>query len=307
MTPRMIVTGCHGFVGRSVTRVALDCGWTVLGLGRASSGADLGRYRQCDVATTDLGEIVADFRPDVVVHAAGAASVEASFADPAADFRGSVSTWMNLLDGVRRSGTHPLVIGLSSAAVYGQPREFPVTESSPRRPMSPYGHHRLMCEALATEYADCFGVRCLVTRIFSVFGPGQRRLLAFELAAQALGQGEVVTVRGTGKESRDFLHVDDVARGLVGLAQARDGLAGVTVVNLASGVETTVREVAEVAVELAGLPKEIRYLGQEIRGNPQRWVADVSLLRALLPSWDPRPVRDTLAGCVDVWRSERHR
>lgn len=304
MTGRMIVTGCQGFIGLSVAMRAVEDGWTVLGLGRGDSDPSPwpGRYRQCDVATDDLAPVLSRFRPDVVVHAAGSASVDASFLNPTADFRGSVLTWMNLLEGARRSTADPLVIGLSSAAVYGQPRELPITEDSPRHPISPYGHHRSMCEELAREYARCFSTRCLVARVFSVIGPRQRRLLAYDLAGQALGPEPCIQIRGTGKESRDFLHVDDLARGLVGLARAEEACASVEVVNIASGVETSVSDLAELVNDLTGHGKEVRYMGREMRGSPVRWAADISLLRALLPSWSPRTPRETMAACLGEWR-----
>ncbi|MGQ0576764.1 MAG: NAD-dependent epimerase/dehydratase family protein [Pseudonocardia sp.] len=304
MTGRMVVTGCEGFIGRSVGLTALGRGWEVLGIGRGSGHRWPACYRRRDVAVDDLTPVLAGFAPDVVVHAAGAASVEASFRHPADDFRGSVLTWANLLEGVRSSATDPLVIGLSSAAVYGQPVRLPVAEDAPRRPMSPYGHHRRACEVLMTGYARCFGVQGLVARVFSVIGPGQRRLLAHDLATQALGPEPTIEVRGTGNESRDFLHVDDVASALVGLASARSSMTRPEFVNVAGGRETTVRELAETVRDLAAPHKPVRYLGEQMRGSPARWVADVTRLRTALPSWQPRSPSEAIAACLDVWRAD---
>jgi UDP-glucose 4-epimerase len=302
---RLLVTGCRGFIGSSAGLLAARHGWELLGISR-SSHADArwpGRHQSRDVVVDDLAGVVADFRPDVVLHAAGSASVAASMHDPLADLRGAVLSWANLLDGVRRSGTDPLVVFLSSAAVYGQPDVLPVAESAPTRPISPYGHHKVLCEQLAAEYAGCYGTRTLVTRVFSVLGPRQRRLLTYELAAQALGDAPAVTVRGTGDESRDFLHVDDVAGAILGLATSR--LTGpLDVVNVASGRETTVRELAEEVSERAGGAKAVRYEGRASPGDPERWVADVSKLRSHLGEWSPRPVGEAVADCLSVWRPE---
>lgn len=303
MSRRLLVTGCRGFIGSSTGLLAAAHGWELLGISRSSYADPTwpGRHQSRDVTVDDLAGVIAAFAPDTVVHAAGSASVGASFEDPLADLRGAVLAWANVLDGVRRSGTGPLVVFLSSAAVYGQPESVPIAESAPCRPISPYGHHKVLCEQLAQEYGHCYGVRCVVARLFSVMGPRQRRLLPYELASQALGDGDAITVRGTGRESRDFVHVDDVASALLELTDAPAGRP-VEVVNIASGIETTVRQLAEVVADVTGTGKQIRYEGRPSLGDPERWVADVSRLEALLGTWAPRGVPEAVADCVTNWR-----
>jgi UDP-glucose 4-epimerase len=339
---RILVTGSGGFIGGSFGRYAARAGHTLVGVGLASqpSPAWPGAHAQADVATSDLSELVNSFAPDVLLHAAGAASVGASLAHPLDDLRAAVLTWANVLDSVRRSGARPLIIFPSSAAVYGDTGDAPAREESEVRPVSPYGYHKAACELLAREYAECFRLRVLVCRLFSVFGEAQRRLLVWELYRQLASDAPEVWLEGTGRETRDYLHVEDASAAMLELAEAfaggrgggdesnsdesdsggdelqrggdelergdgdeLDG-GGCRVVNVASGEETRVVELAERMRALVAPGKEIGCRGRARAGDPQRWRADASLLRALAPRWRPQPLDRRLAQCVAAWQSE---
>lgn len=296
-------------MGGSFGRFAARVGHEVLGVGRASQPeVDWpGGYAQADVSSSDLSELVGSFAPEVLLHAAGAASVGASLKTPLDDLRASVYTLANVLDAVRRSGARPLVLFPSSAAVYGDAGGLPAREDAPARPLSPYGFHKAACELLAREYAECFGLRIVVCRLFSVFGEAQRRLLVWELYRQLAGTGEVAWLEGTGAETRDYLHAEDVSAALLELAVnlAREHDAGrCTIVNVASGEETRVLDLAAHLRALVAPCKEIRCRGRARAGDPLRWRADVSLLRSLAPRLRPAPFGQRLAQCVAAWQEE---
>jgi UDP-glucose 4-epimerase len=302
---KLLITGSAGFIGGSVGRYAASAGHAIVGVARRSQPDPgwPGFHVPADAANTDLAPIVAAAKPDVVFHAAGSASVGSSVSAPWDDFRAAVVSWANLLDGVRRSGRLPLVVFPSSAAVYGNPADLPVLESAPIAPISPYGYHKAACELLAREYADCFGVRVLVVRVFSVFGPAQRRLLVWDLYQQAIADGPDMWLEGTGQESRDYLHVDDLSALILGLAATvQDGAASVTTVNAGRGEETPVLKMAEHVRWAAGRPvKSICCRGYSRPGDPRRWRADTTQLKNHLPNWQPRPLRGQIEGCVRRW------
>jgi UDP-glucose 4-epimerase len=299
---RVLVTGSRGFIGGSVGRSLAAAGHGVLGLGRASQppAGWPGGYAQGDVASADLAGLVDAFRPDAILHAAGPASVSASFATPQEDLRASLSTWANVLESVRRAESKPLVVFVSSAAVYGQP-PLPAAEDGPVAPISPYGFHKAACELVAHEYAECFGVRVLVCRLFSVFGARQRRLLVWELYERLRGEGDDVSLEGTGRESRDYLSVDDVAAALEGLLGSGAPDGGCSVVNIGRGEETSVGDLATELRELLAPEKTVSWRGNARPGDPARWCADTSRLRALVPGWTPQPLAAGLRACVEAW------
>jgi len=301
---RLLITGISGFIGGSVGRYAEQTGHEVMGTGRANEVTKSwpSLYTQ-SAGAENLATIIRRFQPDVVIHAAGSASVGASVEEPLNDFRGSVQTSVEVLEAVRRSGRRPIVVISSSAAVYGNPASLPVSEDAALQPISPYGFHKAACELLAREYAECFGLKVLVCRFFSVFGPAQRRLLVWEVYRQLTGPEQVVWLRGSGEETRDFLYIDDLAAALLALVEnfetwQKDYL----LLNVASGVETSVLQLAEMIREAVAAEKEIRCRGQQQKNDPLRWRADISRVRTLLPRWRPRGLSDGLAACTAAWR-----
>src|SRR2546425_7454725 len=129
---RLLITGSNGFLGGSVGWLAARNGYEILGIGRSNQPAAgwPGKYLQEDVAHSDLSMVVREFMPDVLLHAAGPASVGLSFAAPLDDLQAAVLTWVNTLESVRRSNLQPLVLFPSSAAVYGNPIKLPVCVDS---------------------------------------------------------------------------------------------------------------------------------------------------------------------------------
>lgn len=119
----------------------------------------------------ELVQLVNEFQPDVLFHCAGSALPAKSFTSPSHDFQCAVPVVQHLLEAVRRSAPVAHIVLLSSAAVYGQPVAFPISEDVPPAPVSPYGFHKWLGEILAREYAEIYGMRISSARIFSAYGP----------------------------------------------------------------------------------------------------------------------------------------
>ncbi len=306
---KLLITGSTGFIGRSLGRFAAQTGHTVMGTGRSlEPGKEWpGTYTPNDASAESLAATVSNFAPDILLHAAGTASVGASVVDPLADFHGSVSVCANMLEAVRQSGKNPLVFLPSSAAVYGNPAALPVGEAAAIQPISPYGSHKAMCETLARESAERYGLRIIACRLFSVFGAGQRRLLIWELFKQLSGASKTAWLEGTGLESRDFLHVDDVAAAVFQLAETRvasSPSAYFEIVNVASGVETTIADIAGKTRDIVAPSKEVTCRNTSRPGDPLNWRGEISKLHSMIPSWTPRPLIDSLNECVAPWQQE---
>jgi UDP-glucose 4-epimerase len=300
---KLLVTGCHGFVGRSAVQYALGKGHQVLGVARSEQGMPIEgmEFRRCALDRPAFIDVLNCYRPDVLVHAAGSASVGYSFQQPREDFLMAVETWGAVLDAVRKADVHPLVIFPSSASVYGNPARLPVPEGASLRPISPYGFHKVICEQLAQEYAQCFGLNVVVARLFSTVGPYQQRLLVWELFRQAIDDNPYLTIQGTGTETRDFLHIDDICRYFLGIAEREP--KGFWAVNVASGVSTSVRTMAEIVTHLVGSRKAIVTLNKELPGDPKHWQADTSLLLDLVPH-QSGDITKGLEHCVGHWSSD---
>jgi UDP-glucose 4-epimerase len=299
-----LITGATGFLGRHVARVLHDDGWQVVGLAtRPPENAPievLVGYHGVRLPSPAAADLVAAVAPDLCIHCAGRASVDLSFADPSGDFEASVMVTANLLEAVRTRAPTCRVILVSSAAVYGQPPTLPVTEDQSPAPMSPYGYHREACESLGREYAEIYGVGITLARIFSAYGPGLRRQILWDICRRALQEPEVL-LRGTGDETRDFVHGHDVARALVHLGVHGDGRG--EAVNIASGQETRIRELAELALDNLGVQTSLRFSGEAHTGNPRNWRASIDRLERL--GFRPRvPLAEGVAAYAAWSRAE---
>ena len=301
---RVLITGARGFVGSSLAQRVSERGYDVLGVGRTSQPPPewLGSYAWADVALSDLTPIVNGFRPDLVVHCAGSASVGASLSAPLDDLRAAVLTFANTLEAVRRSNVRPFMIFPSSAAVYGNPARLPIREDEPCRPISPYGFHKLAAEQLVHEYVVCHEMRAIVCRVFSLIGERQRRLLLWDLYQQFTGAAEEVVLQGTGEETRDYLHVDDLSDTFLSLAQCGvTDLPNGSVINVASGIETSIRTLAHWLKEILHSRKPIVFSGKPRPGDPQRWVADCSRLDRLDRLRRIAKLPDAIEAVVNDW------
>lgn len=239
---------------------------------------DLAGYGRMRLPSDELGNLLGRVRPDLVLHCAGRASVPLSVKDPRTDFfNGPVLTW-EVLDAIRLNVPECAFLFLSSAAVYGCPERLPLAETSTTKPISPYGAHKWQSEMICAEFSHLFGLRTASARVFSAYGPGLRRQVLWDLCHKAITKGRIDAL-GTGEESRDFLHVRDLCKGLAILAD-RAPMTG-EVYNLGSGEETRIRHLAELVVGALRLDCEIAFHGCVPEGTPLNWRADISALSHL--------------------------
>lgn len=263
-----VVTGAGGFIGRHTCLVLESEGWRIERAGRP----------EVDIPSSDFDSLLERSRPDLVVHCAGPASVVASLADPLGDLEGSALVLAHVLDRMARLPSTPRLVLISSAAVYGDPAALPVGEDAPIAPVSPYGFNRAITELVAREFQETFSVPATILRVFSAYGEGLRRQVLWDVSRMVVRDGAVL-LAGTGIETRDFLHVTDVARA-IGVVAGDPGTANETY-NVASGVETPVADLAGwIAHEIgAGIP--IAFSGMRRPGDPGRWSADMSKIASL--------------------------
>jgi UDP-glucose 4-epimerase len=280
---RVLITGVSGFIGSAVEKRLLDEGCSVCGIDRVARGPEVPlAVPRAEFVQADLSAVIADilkrWKPEVVVHAAGPASVAGSISDPQVDFEDSVRVFQLALEAIRRHASECRVVLLSSAAVYGDTSQSPTPETTPTAPISPYGFHKQICELLLREYHQVFGIGGCSVRLFSAYGPGLRRQVLWDICRKAF-DGRPVLLEGTGDETRDFLYIDDVALGIAGVVD-KAACRG-ECYNLAGGVETSIRYLAQRLVSSLGTQNEIRFSGIARKGDPHRWWADISSIKLL--------------------------
>jgi UDP-glucose 4-epimerase len=233
---------------------------------------------------------------DAIAHLAGQSSGEMSFDNPVGDLERNTVSTLNLLRYARDSGAQRIVAA-SSMSVYGDVADAPTTETTVARPKSCYGIGKLAAE----QYLHVFRneVPYTAMRMFNVYGPGQnldnlRQGMVSIYVAMALRSG-VIDVRGGLDRFRDFVHVDDIVAAWMAALCEKEPLNDV--VNVATGVRTTVRELLDIIVKLVP-GTQVR----EAAGTPGDQLgiyADISRARGAL-GWEPRiALRDGVAGFVE--------
>ncbi len=278
----VLLTGIAGFLGRHIARHFAQLGWRVVGVDAlAPENVQLGggvRYLRMKLPSAEFAALLAETTPEVCIHCAGRASVPLSMQDPAADFHDNTVLTFELLDALRRNAPKCRFILLSSAAVYGNPKTLPVSESQHLAPLSPYGFHKRQCELICQEFARIYSVPTVSVRIFSAYGAGLRRQVVWDICERLLTNG-ALSLSGTGEESRDFIHATDIARALALLSEKAP--AEGEIYNLSTGRETNISELAGHLIQSLGMSVVPAFDGKTRAGDPLNWRADVSKLVAL--------------------------
>jgi len=184
---------------------------------------------------------------------------------------------VKILDAIKRYAPNCKFINLSSAAVYGNPKQLPISELDVCNPVSPYGIHKQMAEQICTEYATFFGLQICSARIFSAYGPGLKKQLLWDIY-QKSKHSKSITLYGTGNESRDFIYVVDIISALE-LLITKARFVG-DVFNIANGIEVSVRELAETILNHLDFKGDLIFNGEFRKGDPIHWRADISKLQA---------------------------
>ena len=234
------------------------------------------RYMQIDASNSDFNAVFEAQQYDVCVNCSGAASVPDSLKHPYRDFLLNTANVYAMLNAIHAHCPACKFINMSSAAVYGNPQTLPVTESAPIAPMSPYGRHKAMAEAICKEFAEEFRIPTCSLRIFSAFGNGLRKQIFWDMNRKMTNTAEAIFF-GTGEESRDFIHIQDIAQ-VVDLAIKNAEFKG-EAINVANGDAITIRDAANLFARLKGYKGQIVFNGVVREGDPRFWNADIRILK----------------------------
>jgi UDP-glucose 4-epimerase len=255
----VLVTGGAGFVGATLVRRLVASGYRVRVIDNLTTGtAEHLAGVDAELVTGDIrdpGALDSALRGmDSVIHLAAAGSVIGSVQDPAMNFDVNVNGTFQVLDAARRAGIGTTVQASTGGALIGDANP-PVNEQSLPKPISPYGASKLAGEGYAHAFAQTYGIRTTAIRFGNVYGPWcDRKRGVLNVFFESLHDGRPMVVYGDGTSSRDYVHVDDIAQALQ-LALEAGHLPGGAVLHAASGIETSITELAELCRDSAGLPE----------------------------------------------------
>jgi UDP-glucose 4-epimerase len=263
---RVMVTGGAGFIGSTLVDRLLAEGYEVdvvddlstgslanLAEARAAGGRSL-RIHQVDIRLPETTDLIVRRRPVIVFHLAAQIDVRVSVADPVFDADVNVLGSLRVLEGARQAGTERIVYAASGGTLYGEPapKDLPSREAHPARPLSPYGVSKKAVIDYLVAYRELHALEFCALALANVYGPrqdphGEAGVVA--IFAEALVAGRPVTVFGDGRQTRDYVYVDDAVDALARAATKAGGL----VCNIGTGRETSVNELYRTMARAAGV------------------------------------------------------
>lgn len=280
-----LVTGGYGFIGNQLVGLLSNEFSEVRVLDNLSSVARVVRLPNVHFIKGDIRDAETTFEAlkdvDVVFHTAAQIDVVASTREPFVDLENNILGTLSVCEAARKNDISKIIYS-SSAAVYGNADVFPINEMQPIRPISQYAASKYSGELYLAAYHSLYGIDEISLRYFNVYGPYQRPenaysgvISKFFYDARSNAQ---IQIFGDGKQTRDFVYVKDVARANLLAAKSK---ATNTAINVGSGVETSINDLAEKIKEI--LPSDARIVHVTPRvGDGRRSLADISVAKKLI-------------------------
>uniref|UniRef100_E6PCS7 Putative UDP-glucose 4-epimerase (Galactowaldenase) (UDP-galactose 4-epimerase) n=1 Tax=mine drainage metagenome TaxID=410659 RepID=E6PCS7_9ZZZZ len=260
---RVLITGGAGFIGSHIADAYIASGHQVLALdslwehggGRRANLPEKAEFVQMDIRDAGVAGVFADFKPDIVSHHAAQHSVAISARDPRYDADVNVMGILNVLDAAVKTGVKKVIFA-SSAATYGNPERIPVVESSPQRPVSPYGITKMVTEHYLRFYRAEKGLDFTALRYGNVYGPrqdpnGEAGVIAIFIGRFLKREG--VRIDWDGEQTRDYVYVKDVARANLAALERGSGECFV----IGTGARTSVNDIYHALAEISGFQAPI--------------------------------------------------
>jgi len=292
------VTGGAGFIGSHVADALLGEGHRVEVLDDLSSGRRDNlpascRLHQLDVRSPEAARLLESGGFDALVHHAAQIDVRRSVEDPCFDAAVNVVGSLNLIEAARRGGVRQVIFASTGGAIYGESDRLPAPEDHPARPLSPYGVAKLAVEHYLFAYHASGGLDAVCLRYANVYGErqnphGEAGVVAIFL--ERLLAGKAPVIHGDGGQTRDYVHVSDVARANV----AALGRPGFALYNVGTGVETSVVELYELLRRAVGSELAPEH-GPAKKGEQRRSAVDPRQILADYALPPPLPLSEGLA------------
>jgi UDP-glucose 4-epimerase len=312
-----LVTGGAGFIGSTLVDRLLAEGWKVDAVDDLSSGS-LGNlaparalpdrrfsFHRLDVSSPAVVDLIAHRRPDVIFHLAAQIDVRLSVARPVFDATVNILGSLNVCEAALAGGVQKVVFAGSGGTLYGSPTEFPTREGAPEHPESPYGVAKKAVADYLHYYRETRSLDSTVLALANVYGPrqdphGEAGVVA--IFANQFLEHERPVIYGDGSQTRDFVYVDDVVDAFARAVDKGGGL----LLNIGTGIETSVQQLYDVMSKLSGFREPAQYAPAR-PGEVQRSALDPGRA-AIHLAWKPfTSLEEGTARTLEHFKGQRAR
>lgn len=321
----ILIVGGAGYIGSHVNKLLTINGYKTVVLDNLSTGhKEFARWGEFEFG--DLGDVVmvrnvfAKYPISAVMHFAAHAYVEESVCNPHKYYFNNVANTLNLLGVMKDVGVSKLIFS-SSCATYGTPEKMPISEENKSSPINPYGRSKLMVEEILHDYSDAYHLKYVSLRYFNAAGadidaeigewhepephlmPRMLDVAAGKRASLKVYGADYQTIDGTCV--RDYVHVEDIARGHLLALRYLQNCGESVVLNLGTGRGYSIRQIVDVLQKIAGCLIPCDVANRRI-GDPAILVADYSKATRLL-GWQPLKTLEEIVASAWRWHKILHR
>jgi UDP-glucose 4-epimerase len=280
---KILITGAKGFLGSNVSKYFKSLGSYTYGIGHGEMSVDeckkngLDDWHNSDITLESIKAIKISF--DLIIHCGGSGSVGFSVEHPYKDFRKTVDGTLEVLEYMRLYNKDAYLVYPSSPAVQGGCANIKIKENYHGNPVSPYGYHKKIAEELCRSYSEKYKLKVGIIRLFSVYGEGLKKQLLWD-ACQKIGKAQKYAVFwGSGNETRDFIHVNDVVIIMKTLFSLNKSFI---IVNGGTGKKYTINKIVTMIRDRLSPDLIVKFNGQINIGDPLYYWADTEVMQDLL-------------------------
>jgi UDP-glucose 4-epimerase len=316
---KVIVTGGCGYIGSVVASEFKKSGSEVFTIDRVERSHTLSTvdgYLIADFVSSESFYYMNNIEPDIIVHCAGTSLVGPSVLNPGEYYDNNVSKTIQLLNEIKNWSKKPIVLFSSSASVYGEPNQIPVTELDEVKPISPYGKTKAMIETIFKDYFYAYGIRSVCFRYFNAAGAVENPALGQEPNAshivakvlEAVISGNNFNLYGNqyntkdGTCIRDYVHVVDIAQAHIKASNYADTNPGAHIFNLGSNIGTSNGDIIKMAREKYNL-KGVDVV-EPRAGDPAQLIADATKAYTSF-NWNPANNIDSIMESAYKWYTRK--
>ncbi len=285
---KVLITGVKGFLGSNIANHFAAKGYETYGIGHNKVFISeekkmnaLDYWKESDITVEAIKNIGQLF--DVIIHCGSGSSVGFSNENPYDDFKKTVVGTLEVLEYMRLYNPSAQLIYPSSPAVQGEYLDMPIKEDFIGKPISHYGFHKKIAEELCLFYSEKHRITTKIIRLFSVYGIGLQKQLLWDACKKFLSGQSMIEFWGSGNETRDFIHIDDVLS-LIDITMQMNN--DFIILNGGGGKRHTILEVVFAIKELIGSSSSFRFNNKINTDNPSYYWADIS--KATEQGWMPK-------------------